>query len=74
MSTPVPTQAIHQAHVSRDGGYGAAVHNVETQLGAVQLEICTECSLVEAQCLHENNVWNEDGTVLTCRLCALDVT
>ncbi len=36
--------------------------------------VCLDCRRLEAICLHENNFWNEAGTVLTCGFCGLDVT
>lgn len=42
----------------------------------VMLEICDnpQCAKMFAYCEHVNNTWNEQGDMLTCDLCGMDVT
>jgi hypothetical protein len=42
--------------------------------GDLMLEICEECHEVVAYCEHSKNSWDDEGTVLSCDLCGLDVT
>lgn len=52
-----------------------SVFEVENEHGIWGVEICTNCgTLVQRECPHVSNSWNEEGTVLTCDNCGIDGT
>lgn len=42
--------------------------------GDLILEICDQCYQLSAWCEHSICKWNEEGTILSCNLCGMDVT
>lgn len=64
----------HDDHVAQNGHWSASIVYVESTLGVIQVEQCSECPLMFVRCDHKHNTWNEEGTVLTCDLCGVDGT
>lgn len=67
---------VHNKHFKKDGGYSCTAYSdiPVGNKGSVFLEVCEKCSYILVVCNHDNNDWNEEGTVLKCRLCGLDGT
>lgn len=67
---------IHNKHFKEDGGASFFYYGDIPMInaGSIAVEICSVCSYITAVCNHDNNDWNEEGTVLKCRLCGLDGT
>jgi hypothetical protein len=66
----------HGKHVEEDSGWTASVAYAEDPLGngTVIVETCDKCGYQVLTCQHSANAWNQDGTVLTCRLCGTEGT
>lgn len=64
----------HDEHVAREAWESFNVITMKGPLGDLFVEYCTQCPLMKAFCLHTQNGWNDEGTVLTCYLCGEDGT
>jgi hypothetical protein len=60
----------HAAH----GDWGMDMHLVTVGKNSIYIGACDVCHHVVAQCNHDKNSWNEDGTTLTCDFCGIDGT
>lgn len=53
----------------------SSMFEVENEHGVWGVLICNNCgTLVQRECPHVSNSWNEEGTVLTCDNCGIDGT